>query len=43
MIRLKQMLCRILPEERKNWIPCVSFGTAMLVLLGLNVWKWVVR
>ena len=43
MEKIKDILRRILPEERKNWIPCVSFGAAMLVLAGLNVWKWVVR
>lgn len=43
MKKIKRILRSILPEERKNWIPCVSFGAAMLVLGALNVWKWVVR
>ena len=43
MVKIKFLLRRILPEERKNWIPCVSFGAAMLVLVAANVWKWVVR
>lgn len=43
MTRLRRVLRAMLPEERKNLIPCVSFGVAMLVLGALNVWKWVVR
>jgi hypothetical protein len=43
MAKIKDILRGILPEERRNWIPCVSFGAAMLVLVGLNVWKWVIR
>lgn len=43
MINIKSLLRRVLPEEKKNWIPCVSFGSAMLVLAGLNIWKWVVK
>lgn len=43
MVKIKTTLRRILPEEKKNLIPCVSFGAAMLVLVGLNLWKWVVR
>jgi hypothetical protein len=42
MNRIRRFLRAILPEEKKNLIPCVSFGAAMLVLMGLNVWKWVV-
>lgn len=38
-----KFLRNLLPEEKKNWIPCVSFGAAMLVLGALNVWKWVIR
>lgn len=41
MIRLKQILRRILPEEKKNLIPCVVFGSAILMLMVANVWKWV--
>ena len=43
MIRLRRLLRAMLPEEKKNLIPCVSFGAAMLVLVGMNLWKWVVR
>ena len=38
-----KFLRNLLPEEKKNWIPCVSFGTAMLALVAANVWKWVIR
>jgi hypothetical protein len=43
MKKIKHLLRAILPEEKKNLIPCVSFGAALLVLVGLYVWKWVVR
>lgn len=43
MAKIKSILRSILPEERKNWIPCVAFGAAMLVLGALNIWKWVLR
>ena len=43
MVKIKSTLRRMLPEEKKNLIPCVSFGAAMLVLVGLNVWKWAMR
>ena len=42
MKKIKHLLRAMLPEEKKNLIPCVVFGTAILVLVALNVWKWVV-
>ena len=41
--RIKKIILSMFPEEKKNWIPCVSFGAAMLVLGAANVWKWVIR
>ena len=41
--KIKHLLRAMLPEERKNLIPCVVFGGAMLLLMVANVWKWVVR
>ena len=41
--RIKKIILSMFPEEKENWIPCVAFGGAMLVLVGLNIWKWVVR
>lgn len=42
MARIKHLLRAMLPEEKENLIPCVSFGAAMLVLGALNIWKWVI-
>ena len=41
--RIKKTILSVLPEEKKNFIPCVAFGAALLVLGGLNLWKWVIR
>ena len=43
MIRLRRVLRAALPEEKKNLIPCVVFGSAILLLMVANAWKWVVR
>ncbi len=43
MKKLKRILRSALPEEPKNWIPCVVFGSLILTLAVMNVWKWVVR
>ena len=43
MKKVSRFLRAMFPEEKKNWIPCVAFGSAMLVLAGLNLWKWVIR
>lgn len=42
MKKIKHLLRAMLPEEKENLIPCVSFGAAMLVLAAANVWKWVI-
>lgn len=43
MTKIKHLLRAMLPEEKKNLIPCVAFGSAILTLGALNVWKWVLR
>ena len=40
--KIKRILRVMLPEEPKNWIPCVVFGTAMLVLAVANIIKWII-
>lgn len=39
MDKLRDALRHILPEERKNRIPCIAFGIPMLVLTVLNIAK----
>ena len=40
--RIKKIILSILPEEKKNLIPCVVFGSLIITLGMANVWKWVV-
>lgn len=43
MDKIKRILRSILPEEPKNWIPCIAFGSMIFTLVLMNIWKWVLR
>ena len=40
--RIKKIILSMFPEERRNWIPCVSFGAAMLALAVANIIKRII-